>query len=252
MRTLLTTLLTLQHLIISQWYREKHCMMFISRRVRLSELILVYSCVTHLWSNLETFPAQIRKPHLHLIIKHHASVKSYRVSVMSLYIIHPVIYKRVKGAVSEKRCRTPWKQQDVPERTSPQSGKTKFNKPANLHWRKNSSVYAGASWYRADAGALHSIEGNMKGATDQDILFYIGQALNLGWRQTCQEDNDPKQTGRIIKDSLAWLSQSPALSPIEHLWRIWWTFETPGELKTIYQEERTKQDHSGDRRAVPS
>ena len=81
------------------------------------------------------------------------------------------------------------------------------------------------------AGRLVRIKGKMNVAKYREILdenlLQSAQDLRLGRRFTFQQDNDPKHTAKTMQDwlrdkslnVLEWLSQSPDLKPIKHLWR---------------------------------
>jgi hypothetical protein len=105
---------------------------------------------------------------------------------------------------------------------------------------------------------LVRIEGKMNGAKYREILdenlLQNAQDLRLGRRFTFQQDNDPKHTAKRTQvwlwdkslNVLEWLSQSPYLNPIEHLWRdlkIAVQRRSPSnltELERIYREEWEK------------
>lgn len=100
------------------------------------------------------------------------------------------------------------------------------------------------------SGASRIIEGNVSGATYwetlEENLFSSAKKENLGRRWMLQQDTDPKHTAKLIREGLAWSSQSPDLSPVENLWRILklqahqWEPYNLRELKTICQEKWAK------------
>ena len=77
----------------------------------------------------------------------------------------------------------------------------------------------------------------------EDNLLQSAQQLCLCWGFVFQQDNDPKDTGKVIKawfgdniDLLEWLSQSPGLNPIKNLWaelKRWVCAQSPKTLDDL-------------------
>ena len=100
--------------------------------------------------------------------------------------------------------------------------------PTVKHGGRNVLVWGCMS--AAGVGVLHFIEGNMNSNMYCEILqqSMILSLQKLGRRAVFQHDNDPKHTSktttaflkRLRVKVMDWLSMSPDLKPIEHLWVI--------------------------------